>query len=76
MSSRSGQAGRSKPITRDDLESALAGLVGDGQETVAEAGAKAAGVAGAFAFLALAVTYVAGRRRGRRSRTVVEVRRV
>jgi hypothetical protein len=64
------------PITRDDLEKALAGLVNDGQESVADAGAKAAGVAGAFAFLALAVTYVAGRRRGRKARTVVEVRRI
>ena len=76
MSAKGVQSGRSKPITRDDLEHALAGLVNDGQETVADAGAKAAGVAGAFAFLALAVTYVAGRRRGRRSRTVVEVRRI
>jgi len=64
------------PITRADLEGAFAGLVRDGQETVAEAGVRAAGVAGAFAFLALAVTYVVGRRKGRRSRTVVEVRRI
>ncbi len=64
------------PITRSDLEAALNGLVSEGQETVAEAGIRAAGAAGAFAFLALAVTYVVGRRRGRRSRTVVEVRRV
>jgi uncharacterized protein (TIGR03382 family) len=64
------------PITRADLEAAMSGLVSDGQDTVADAGVKAAGAAGAFAFLALAVTYVVGRRRGRKSRTVVEVRRI
>ena len=64
------------PISRSDLEAALSGLVADGQDTVADAGVKAAGAAGAFAFLALAVTYVFGRRRGRRSRTVFEVRGV
>ena len=64
------------PITRSDLETAFSGLVSDGQDSVAEAGVKAAGIAGAFGFLALAVTYVIGRRKGRRSRTVVEVRRI
>jgi hypothetical protein len=63
-------------ISRDDLEAALRGLVDDGHETVVETGAKAAGAAGAFAFLALALTYVVGRRRGRKARSVVEVRRI
>ena len=64
------------PISRDDLKSAIGGLIGDSQETVVDAGTKVAGVASALAFLALALTYVTGRRRGRRARTVVEVRRV
>ena len=65
-----------KPITHDDVEQALRGLVSDSQETVVDAGTKAAGVAGALAFLALALTYVLGRRRGSRARSVVEVRRI
>jgi uncharacterized protein (TIGR03382 family) len=65
-----------QPITRGDLEAAFRGLVDDGHETVVEAGTKAAGVAGALAFLALALTYVVGRRRGSRARSVVEVRRI
>ena len=64
------------PIKRSDIEDALRGFVNEGQDTVADVGTKAAGVAGAIAFLALAVTYVLGRRRGRKARSVVEVRRI
>ena len=64
------------PITRSDLESAIRELVDDGQETVVATGTRAAGATGALAFLALAVTFVAGRRRGRKARAVVEVRRI
>ena len=63
-------------LTRDDIEKAFRGLIDDGQDTVTDAGRKAAGVAGAFAFLALALTYVLGRRRGARARATVEVRRI
>jgi hypothetical protein len=66
----------SEKITRDDLENAFRGIVDDGHETVVETGAKAAGAAGALAFLALAVTYVVGRRRGSKAKAVVEVRRI
>jgi len=65
-----------KKITRDDLESAFRGLVDDSQETVADAGRKAAGIAGALGFLALALTYVLGRRRGSRAKATVEIRRI
>jgi hypothetical protein len=65
-----------KKITRDDLESAYRGLVDDGQETVLDTGKKAAGIAGAFAFLGLALTYVLGRRRGSKAKTTVEIRRI
>jgi hypothetical protein len=65
-----------KPVTRDDVEQALQGLVDDSQQTVVEAGTKAAGLAGALAFLAIAVTYVLGRRRGSKAKSVVEVRRL
>ena len=65
-----------KPVTRDDVEQALQGLVDDSQQTVVEAGTKAAGLAGALAFLAIAVTSVLGRRRGSKAKSVVEVRRL
>jgi hypothetical protein len=65
-----------KPITREDLETAFRGMVDDSHETVVDAGAKAAGLAGALAFLALALTYVLGRRKGAKARSVVEVRRI
>ncbi len=65
-----------KKITRDDLEAAYKGLVDDGQETVLDTGKKAAGIAGAFAFLGLALTYVLGRRRGSKAKTTVEIRRI
>ena len=64
-----------KPITRDDLEKAFRGLVEDGHDTVVDAGKKAVGIAGALAFLGLALTYLLGRRRGSRQRTTVEIRR-
>jgi hypothetical protein len=64
------------PITKEDLEAALRGLVDDSSQSIVDTGTKAAGIAGAFAFLALAVTYVFGRRRGTRSRPVVEIRRM
>ena len=63
-------------ITREDLEKAFQGLVDDGQETVVDTGKKAVGIAGAFAFLGLAVTYVLGRRRGSKAKTTVEIRRI
>jgi hypothetical protein len=67
---------KNKEITRQDLENALKGFVDDSQQTVVAAGTKAAGMAGAVAFLALAVTYVFGRRRGSRAKPVVEIRRL
>ena len=63
-------------ITREDLETAFRGLVNDGQESALDAGRKAAGIAGAFGFLALVVTYLFGRRRGSKTKATVEIRRI
>jgi hypothetical protein len=63
-------------ITHEDMENALKGFVDDSQESVVQAGTKAVGIASALGFLALALTYVFGRRRGSKERTVVEVRRI
>jgi len=66
----------SRPITRDDLEAKFREVQGTGR-----AGADAARGAGkAFGVLAavggMGIAYLLGRRRGRKRRTVVEVRRV
>jgi len=65
-----------KPITRDDIEAKLRQI-----QRRADAGAEAAkgaGMVGGLAATALLViaSYLLGRRRGRKRRTVVEIRRV
>ena len=67
---------QSNKITHEDMENALKGFVDDSQESVVQAGTKAVGIASALGFLALALTYVFGRRRGSKERTVVELRRI
>jgi hypothetical protein len=63
-------------ITRQDLEDAFRGAVGE-VETVAKSSIPQAVVAGAALFLvALALAYLAGRRRGRHRSAVVEIRRL
>jgi hypothetical protein len=66
----------SRPITRDDIEAKLREIQG-----TTEAGADAARGAGVAAvvgglLLAILVAYLLGRRKGRKRRTVVEIRRV
>lgn len=63
-------------ITRADLEGAFRKVVGDGEQTVESAAPAAVALAGAAALALLAVVYLAGRRRGRRTSSVVEIRRL
>jgi hypothetical protein len=65
-----------RPITRDDIEAKLRQLRRSG-ETGAEA-ARGAGLAGGLVGgLVLVVgAYLLGRRRGRKGRSVIEIRRV
>jgi hypothetical protein len=65
-----------RPITKADIEAKLAEIGGevDGQVAGARHLAITSGVVG-VAFV-LAVTFVLGRRRGKRLTTVVEIRRV
>lgn len=65
-----------RPITKSDIEAKLAEIGGevDGQVAGARHLAITAGVV-TVAFV-LAVTFVLGRRRGKRLTTVVEIRRV
>ncbi|HEU5302030.1 MAG TPA: hypothetical protein VFW06_07300 [Acidimicrobiia bacterium] len=65
-----------RPITRADIESKLREIQG-GTEAGADA-AKGAGIAAVvgLALLGVLVAYLLGRRRGRKRRTVVEIRRI
>ncbi|HEV3450517.1 MAG TPA: hypothetical protein VG869_04860 [Acidimicrobiia bacterium] len=65
-----------RPITRDDIEAKLRQL-----QRSTEAGAEAArgaGVAGgiAAALLLIVVAYLLGRHRGRKRRSIIEIRRI
>lgn len=63
-------------ITRDDLEAAFSQVVGEGEATVQAAVPQVLVVAGAIALGVITLTYLAGRRRGRRRSAILEVRRV
>jgi hypothetical protein len=63
-------------ISRDDLEAKFRELQGDVQETTDEATSYAVVVAAVLVVGIAAVTFVLGRRRGRRKSTIVEIRRI
>lgn len=65
-----------RPITRADLEAAFQRVVGEGQKTVESALPRALVVAGAAAMAVVALAYLAGKRRGTRTSSVVEIRRL
>jgi hypothetical protein len=66
----------SRPITRDDLEAKFREVQGTGRAgaDAAKGAGKAVGIIAAAAGMGIA--YLLGRRRGKKRRTVVEVRRV
>ena len=74
--STTGRVAGSRPITRDDIEAKLRAIQG-GTEAGADA-ARGVGIAAAIGgvVLALLVAYLLGRRRGRKRRSVVEIRRI
>ena len=63
-------------ITRDDLQAAFDGVLGEGESAVRAAAPQAAVVGGAAALALVALAYLAGRRRGRKRTAVLEVRRI
>ncbi len=65
-----------RPITRADLEAAFQRVVGEGEQAVQSALPTAAVVAGAAALFVVAIAYLAGKRRGRRKSSVIEIRRL
>jgi hypothetical protein len=63
-------------ITRDDLEAKFRELKDDVDETTETAKSYAAAAAVAVGLVIFAVAFAAGRKRGRRKSTVVEIRRI
>lgn len=63
-------------ITRDDIEARFRELAGEVDEEVASARSQLVTVGLAVAVVVVAVAYLAGRRRGRRRRAVIEIVRV
>lgn len=65
-----------RPITRADLEAAFQRVVGEGGKAVEAAVPAALVVAGAVAIAVVALVYLAGRRRGQKKSSIIEIRRV
>lgn len=63
-------------ITRDDLEAAFQKVVGEGEKAVESSMPASLVVAGAAALFVVALVYMAGKRRGRRKSSVIEIRRL
>lgn len=66
----------SDKITRDDLEAKFRELADDVEETTESAKSYVAAVAATAAVVIFVVAFGAGRRRGRKRSTVVEIRRI
>lgn len=69
-------AATSPKLGRDDLEAKIRELQGDVRETADEAKSYAIVVAAAVVVGIAAVTFMLGRRRGRKKSTIVEIRRI
>jgi len=67
---------RTRPVTRDDIEAKLRQIQGSA-DTGAEA-ARGAGVAAGVAvvLVLIVLAFLWGRRRGKKRRTIVEIRRI
>lgn len=63
-------------ITRDDLEAKLRELKDDVDETAESAKSYVAAAAAGVVVLVFLVAFTAGKKRGRRKSTVVEIRRI
>jgi hypothetical protein len=65
-----------EPISRDDIEAKFRELQGEVEIIGEEARSYGITIAVAAVVVVVAVAFVLGRRRGRRNRTIVEVRRI
>ena len=66
----------SQPVTKADIEQKLRQLQGDVEERVMSQRQKIIAGGVAVTVLLLVISYLLGRRRGRRKTTVVEIRRI
>jgi hypothetical protein len=64
------------PVTPDDIEAKLRDIFDGAREEVGEARSQLTTVLGIIAILIVLLSYVLGRRTGRKRSTVVEVRRM
>lgn len=62
-------------VTRDDIEAKLKELQGEAQTTARTSVGYVVAAAAVVGVVAIAAAFVLGRRKGRKSRTLVEVRR-
>jgi hypothetical protein len=67
---------QANPITRSDLESKLRELQGEVDDTKESAKTTLVAVAAVVAVGVIAIAFLAGRRKGKKRTTVVEVRRI
>ena len=68
--------GHTRPITRADLEAKLRDITGDVGETVEAARGIGVAVATGVAVVLVVGAYWFGRRKGRKRKTVLEIRRI
>jgi len=68
--------GHARPITRADLEAKLRDITGDVGETVEAARGLGIAVATGVGVLLVVGAYWFGRRKGRKRKTVLEIRRI
>ena len=63
-------------ITRDDLEAKLRALAGETTEIAGQAKSYALAAGAVVMVLIVAISFMAGRRRGKAKSTIVEIRRI
>lgn len=76
MTATTSTNGHGAKISRDDLESKFRELQGDVVETTDQAKSYAIAVAAVVVVGIVAVSFVFGRRRGRKRTTIVEIKRI
>jgi uncharacterized membrane protein len=76
MSDERGSASATRKITRDDIEAKLRELQGEVEHRTESARSTVVAVAVGAAVVAVVAAYWFGKRRGRKRRTVFEIRRI
>ncbi|MGV3760446.1 MAG: hypothetical protein ACO1PW_13045 [Actinomycetota bacterium] len=72
----SAQAAPRRPITRDDLELKMRAIQGEVDDTKESAQSTLLAVGAVAVVAVIAIAFLAGRRKGKKRTTIVEVRRI